>query len=412
MSRLNRTFICSVVFLDIVGYSEKTVEDQIKLKDRLNRYVAEAIKDVAVNDRIILDTGDGAAIGFLGDPEDALFVALSLKDAMGSGHEPLSVRTGINLGPVKLVKDINGRPNLIGDGINIAQRVMTFAKPGQILVSRSYYDVVSCLSQEYAQLFHYLGLRADKHIREHEIYYVEQRHKDQRIAQVAHDEATEVDAHAGAAADKKTLQEARPVKTARKSFKELWSEGTKKLKKAWISVENILSKLPRWRTHKLYYGAIPIAILLIVLAVVFLYKPGPTEPGKTAEAESAIMDKAEDVNKGNVPPGQANPVSTPPDKDVAPLKTETIAEKQEMPGTAAAPKEALPGAPALLQFAISPWGDVFVDGKRQGASPPLMNLSVAPGKHTIEIKNTTFRAYSQTVDLKPGEKLRITHKFR
>ncbi len=56
-----------------------------------------------------------------------------------------NVRMGINLGPVKLVKDINGHPNIIGDGINVAQRIMSFARPGQIVVSRSYYDVVSNL---------------------------------------------------------------------------------------------------------------------------------------------------------------------------------------------------------------------------------------------------------------------------
>jgi hypothetical protein len=121
------------------------------------------------------------AISFLGDPEDALFVTLSLREAMvregmtstmveASGED--SVRMGINLGPVKLVKDINGHPNIIGDGINVAQRIMTFARPGQIVVSRSYYDVVSNLASEYAKLFSYEGSRTDKHVREHEIYVV------------------------------------------------------------------------------------------------------------------------------------------------------------------------------------------------------------------------------------------------
>ena len=73
---------------------------------------------------------------------------------------------------MKLVKDINGHPNIIGDGINVAQRIMSFARPGQIVVSRSYYDVVSNLASEYAKLFQYEGSRTDKHVREHEIYVV------------------------------------------------------------------------------------------------------------------------------------------------------------------------------------------------------------------------------------------------
>ena len=173
--RTNRTIICSVVFLDIVEYSKKPVVEQMSLKERFNSILAESLKDIPASDRIILDTGDGAAIGFLSDPEDALFVAMSMRDVLNIEQEKsdLIVRIGINLGPVKILKDINKQRNLIGDGINVAQRIMSFAEPGQLLVSRSYYDIVSCLSQEYAKLFQYKGAKADKHIREHDIYAVE-----------------------------------------------------------------------------------------------------------------------------------------------------------------------------------------------------------------------------------------------
>jgi hypothetical protein len=60
LDQANRTFICSVVFIDLVGYSKKTVTEQIRLKTSLTNNLSEAIKDIPVNDRIILDTGDGA----------------------------------------------------------------------------------------------------------------------------------------------------------------------------------------------------------------------------------------------------------------------------------------------------------------------------------------------------------------
>src|SRR5438034_3049224 len=174
----NRTFICSVLFLDIVEYSQRSVAEQIALKERFNAVLTEAITGVATDDRIILDTGDGAAVSFLGDPEDALFAGMSLRDAVAGQQEltggglRLQIRVGVNLGPVRLVKDINGQPNIIGDGINVAQRVMSFAEPGQILVSRSYYDVMARLSEDYAKLFHYEGAKTDKHVREHEVYAI------------------------------------------------------------------------------------------------------------------------------------------------------------------------------------------------------------------------------------------------
>ena len=175
MADRGKTIICSVLFLDIAEYSRKSVSGQISLKERFNAYLSVAIRDVPIDDRIILDTGDGAALSFLGDVGDALQVALSMRESLREGlhmEPPLLVRMGINLGPVRLIRDINGQPNIVGDGINVAQRVMGFADPGQILVSRTYYDAVSRLSPEYAGMFHYQGSRTDKHVREHEIYAI------------------------------------------------------------------------------------------------------------------------------------------------------------------------------------------------------------------------------------------------
>ena len=174
LPKLDRTWLCSVVFVDIVEYSVQSVALQMSWKDRLNRYLAVGIQDVPEGDRVILDTGDGAAICFLGDPEAAMFCGLRLLGSLVE-EEPkresfLRARVGINLGPVKLVRDINGNLNAIGDGINVGQRVMSFARDNQVLVSRSFYEVVSCLSDNYVHLFRYEGVRRDKHVREHTVY--------------------------------------------------------------------------------------------------------------------------------------------------------------------------------------------------------------------------------------------------
>lgn len=166
-----RTWLCSVVFVDIAGYTRLPVAGQVEIKARLEDHLADAVTDVPTGERIIVDTGDGAAICFLSDPEVAMFAALSLRERT-TGKEALTLRIGINLGPIKVVKGLNGQLNPLGDGINNAQRVMSFAQPNQILVSRSFYDVIACLSNEYAQLFHYVGLRTDKHVREHWVYEV------------------------------------------------------------------------------------------------------------------------------------------------------------------------------------------------------------------------------------------------
>src|SRR5271154_5464501 len=176
IKKMNRTWLCSVVFMDIVNYSSQSVELQIKWKDRFNGYLASAIKNVQEDERVILDTGDGAAACFLGAPEVAMFTALELWHSLlideREQQPQLRVRIGINLGPVKLVRDINGAPNAIGDGMNAGQREMSFAGENQILVSQSYFEVVSRLSDDYKNLFSLKGVETDKHIREHTVYHL------------------------------------------------------------------------------------------------------------------------------------------------------------------------------------------------------------------------------------------------
>jgi class 3 adenylate cyclase len=164
----NRTLVCSVLFMDIVGYSKHGVDEQVRIKRKLNRVLNEALDQVPAADRIVVDTGDGAAISFLENPESALFAALVVLDHAGE----VQVRMGINLGPVTLIQDINGRDNMVGDGINTAERVMSFADARQLLVSRSFYDVIRHLSREYAELFRSREPISDKHGRAHEVYAV------------------------------------------------------------------------------------------------------------------------------------------------------------------------------------------------------------------------------------------------
>lgn len=178
---ISRTFIGSVVCVDLVGYSTRSVAQQIAIKDAFNRLLSRALEAIPEEDRIILDTGDGAAISFLGDPEQGLAVGLALRDSMRDNASALgaaegaegAVRMGINLGPVKLAVDMNGYPKIIGDGLNVAERIMGFARPGQIAVSRSFVEMVSRLSDENAKLFRFEGARTDKNSREHQVYVVE-----------------------------------------------------------------------------------------------------------------------------------------------------------------------------------------------------------------------------------------------
>ena len=398
----NRTLICSVLFIDIVEYSRKPVVEQIELKDRFNALLSEALRGVAVNDRIILDTGDGAAISFIGDPEDALFVGTGLRDeiaaqASGAGPE-LSTRMGINLGPVRLVRDINGQPNIIGDGINVAQRVMSFARPGQVLVSRSYYEVVSRLSDESSRLFSYEGSRTDKHIREHEVYAVGAIPAPQR----RNDDAA-TDWRAG---------------RARARGREMWARIAHTLA---AFVHRVVAR-PRIATGV----AVGIILATAIGARAFREPPppslvrlnAPAPPPAPATEPAGRPDDKLAVATGTAP---LKPVAPPPEPKsdeprVAPPPVARVQSRAAAPDPVPAAEEKTANVPAetepaLLSLAIAPWGQVYVDGRSRGVSPPLQELELPPGRHRIEVRNSAAPTHVVTVNVKPGERLRIKHKF-
>jgi class 3 adenylate cyclase len=397
--RANRTFICSVLFLDIVEYSRKPVAEQIRLKDRFNALIAEAIRDVPAGDRIILDTGDGVAVNFLGDPEDALFVAMSLRDSFApdpNSPPTLPARIGINLGPVRLVKDLNGQPNIIGDGINVAQRVMGFARPGQIMVSRSYYEVVSHISEGYGDLFRYEGSRTDKHVREHEVYSI------------------------GYSQARNELIRS-PAERARASSQ----EGAQQSVTASIAAGNWLKRIEPWLNNRsIAYGTATLSVGAFALALLLNFlgsEPAATEqvaptPVQQAEAPRPAVTEVPGEETGifGFPP-------RPPERRLEERATAAApAEPAPQPRTrlgftpAEQAETAAPARPertALITLAITPWGEVYVDGQRVGVSPPVNEVRVAPGKRSIEIRNSTFPVYTQTVELRADDTIRIRHKF-
>ncbi len=375
-ARSNRTFICSVVFLDIVEYTKKPVAEQIQQKERLNALLAEALQDVAANDRIILDTGDGAAISFVGDPEDALFVCLALRDEVSvpQAGAALKMRIGINLGPVKLIRDLNGQPNIIGDGINVAQRVMSFADPNQVLVSRSYYEVVSCMSEAYGRLFRYEGSRTDKHVREHEVYAVGE-------------SSGEI---------KRQIESAHAIAAAARNRPGMTQTVINRLSASASLVKENLRARPRLGT------AMAVVAILVIAAGLRGMREQPGAE-KRAPAESASKEKIAAA------PARVEPLPAPPqEKAAASAKKTPVVDA--VPGKPAA--KAAPARPPVISFSILPWGEIYIDGKKHGVSPPLREMEVKPGRHTIEIRNADFTPYSQTVDVKPGSRIRIRHRFR
>ena len=72
---------------------------------------------------------------------------------------------------------------------------------------------------------------------------------------------------------------------------------------------------------------------------------------------------------------------------------------------------AAPLATGVLRIAVSPWGEVEVDGKAAGTSPPLTELSLPEGTHQIVIRNADLPAHSVQVSVTAGQAITLKYKF-
>jgi hypothetical protein len=222
-----------------------------------------------------------------------------------------------------------------------------------------------------------------------------------------------------------TAEEGQPLRTSQPSSWQLaWKKMLGRWSVMWLGWKKTLGnwsvKWFNWNALRnnrmMFYVAAALIVILISLPVI-VWKIGGapakdpgTVPSPTSVATPEVKKKAETPAKAKKAEtlAKAKKVETPEVDKKAETPT-PVSEDQKKTETATTPKE--PAASATVSLGIAPWGEVYVDGNKKGVSPPLNSLQVAPGKHEIEIRNTTFPPYKQSVNLKPGEQLKIKHKF-
>jgi len=129
--------IAHILFLDIIGWSRESINEQGRLLADLSRLVTECPtfqRAKATNELLAFPSGDGMWILFRTELTGPARVALELFDLLRSVPD-LEVRMGIHSGPVSFQRDIAGTQTVVGDGINTAKRVMDMGENGEIVVS-------------------------------------------------------------------------------------------------------------------------------------------------------------------------------------------------------------------------------------------------------------------------------------
>jgi hypothetical protein len=272
------------------------------------------------------------------------------------------------------------------------------------VVSRSFYEVVSCLSEGYGRLFHYEGSRTDKHVREHEIYTVQ--------------------------ATSASLQRTATTNPKRPQLSGSGAIVLDKLSQTAVVVTDNLRRKPRLGT-----ALAVVAILTVAVGLRLGRQPAaapvaspPSPPQRVAAAPAPAPVTAAVPEK--IPAAPSKPAGATAKPATAPSRTATASSRFGAAPAKSKPATATAGPPqgeeieetpvavaevaatATVSFAISPWGEVHIDGKMRGISPPLRNVDLTPGRHRIEIRNADFPPHVEIVDAKSGSRIRIRHKFQ
>ena len=137
--------IAAILVADIVGYSRLAGADEDRTLSRLRGLRSDLIDPAiaAHRGRIVKRTGDGILIEFR-SVVDALRCAIEVQNGLVErnagvpAERRIEFRVGIHLGDV--VEEADG--DLMGDGVNIAARLESIAKPGAICLSEHAYRQV------------------------------------------------------------------------------------------------------------------------------------------------------------------------------------------------------------------------------------------------------------------------------
>jgi hypothetical protein len=164
-------------------------------------------------------------------------------------------------------------------------------------------------------------------------------------------------------------------------------------------------------------------LLAIALTLWFSLKPSAPKPSP-APVPPPILQASETIvapvekkpaEKLVAPIAQAEEpvVSKPEAPDKKAIAAAKLAAKLAAKAKAALAVEKIEPAPVSLgavHIAVSPWGEVYVDGQNKGITPPLSKLNLPVGKHKIEIKNGDD-SYAINVEVTTEKEVKIAYRF-
>lgn len=159
-----------IFFCDIIGYSKLEPINQYECHAQLTRIVRsclDKLKTKLLEDVIALPTGDGLILNYIkSEPDIHLKTALMVLEILAKYNKntfwPIQLRIGLNTNVDSIVIDVNNKKNIVGKGINLAERITNLSTHGRILLHKRVFEDLSNY-KKYDGKFEFLGDFTVKH---------------------------------------------------------------------------------------------------------------------------------------------------------------------------------------------------------------------------------------------------------
>jgi serine/threonine-protein kinase len=127
-----------------------------------------------------------------------------------------------------------------------------------------------------------------------------------------------------------------------------------------------------------------------------------------------VPETAASVRKSEVATAAPAPVlaaAPAPARETAKERRAREARERETRAREARPTPPPVVVTGIVRLAVSPWGQVEVDGVASGAAPPLTELKLAEGPHRIVVRNGDFAPFVAMIEVVGGQTTSLRHKF-
>jgi hypothetical protein len=134
--------------------------------------------------------------------------------------------------------------------------------------------------------------------------------------------------------------------------------------------------------------------------------PDTSSPATPAQGASAAVTASPATARAA--PASQNPGAGPAALPAAPAETKPGPDERSKAALAPPPASK---TPVTVSISIRPWGEVLVNGRSHGVSPPLNRLTLPPGRYAITVRNKADPDYHQTLIVTGGRSAAISHTF-